>query len=158
MASIKGVTLKGVVRFKGHEGEPCSEGKIYLNGKKVGCYKDSYMMGPRDIDFDSKEDEAEVESVCREYYAERPGERWFEDKEPDIDEFLCKLYALVDNEKFFKKCIKQGFPILAVYEEQHECEQLMGCKTVEYAKMKIEHNKKIVRYKIYSSLAELDIK
>ena len=46
MAEIFGVTIKNRKEFRGHEGEPCTQGNIYQNGKKIGYYSDSFMMGP----------------------------------------------------------------------------------------------------------------
>ena len=38
MASINGITLKAVKRFRGHDGEPCYQGNVYIGTKKIGFW------------------------------------------------------------------------------------------------------------------------
>lgn len=53
MASINGVTIKSLKFFSGHEGEPLSQGTIYLNNKKLGFWSQDSHGGICDnFDFD----------------------------------------------------------------------------------------------------------
>ena len=104
MATIKGLTLKSIKNFKGHEGEPCIQGDIYLNGTKVGYYSDDFNMGPPNIDLDNHQTEKEVLEICKEYFAQYPTERWcygteYADKKIEIDEIFSSLIKLIDYEK-----------------------------------------------------------
>lgn len=38
MASINGLTIKGLKQFVGHEGETLFQGNLYLNGDKIGFW------------------------------------------------------------------------------------------------------------------------
>lgn len=71
MASIKGVTLKNITKFRGHEGESCVQGNIYLDTLKVGTYSDSYTMGDADIVFTVKGAEELVTKASLTYSIDR---------------------------------------------------------------------------------------
>ena len=45
MAKIKGIELKKVNNFKGHEGEPLTQGDVYYKGKRVGYYSQDAWGG-----------------------------------------------------------------------------------------------------------------
>lgn len=106
MASIKGVTLKSVKQFEGHEGEILYEGNIYVDNKKVGSFEDGDWGGPPTIEFDTPEKKALFEVRMREYYNENPSN--YEEEEFFIDEIL----QLVKLEGIFKKNSKKGIPIV----------------------------------------------
>ena len=52
MASINGVEVKNLNHFKGHEGETCLQGNVYLNGKKLGFWSQDSWGGPDLFEFD----------------------------------------------------------------------------------------------------------
>ena len=54
--TMKGITLKGLKTFKGHEGEPCIQGNIYMDGKKIGWFSDDSRGGPRQYHIDAKKE------------------------------------------------------------------------------------------------------
>jgi len=156
MAQIKGLTIKNITNFKGHEGESCRQGNIYLNGKKVGYYSDSFMMGEATIAFDSKEHRARAEKICVEYYTENPQERWFPDIEPDIEELIQKLFELIDREKSYKRNLKKGFSVLATYKQGYST-MIVSAASLPAA-YKWLKEKGVTNEKIYQSLNDFNIK
>ncbi len=46
MAKIKGIELRNVIDFRGHEGEPLTQADVYYKGKKVGFYSQDAWGGP----------------------------------------------------------------------------------------------------------------
>ena len=116
MAKINGFELKSVKHFRGHEGEDCVQGKIYLNGKNVGWFSSSYMMGPMDIHFDNIETDRAFEKTVKTYidtfpelfdgsgYFHPDVKQWF-DSEMMINEMLI----IADWERLVKKAYKDGY-------------------------------------------------
>lgn len=114
MAKIKGIELKSVVEFKGHEGEPLLQGKVYYKGKDVGFYSDDSWGGLPTLDY-TTDDEAlkkEVQNIIDNY----DGNVLF--KELNSDElspeslkgevsFFCDLIRLRDHENYYKKFSKK---------------------------------------------------
>ena len=163
MAEIKGLTLKSVTNFKGHAGEPCKQGAIYLNGKKVGYYSDDFNMGPSEIRFDNRETEKEVLAICKAYFEENPKDRWcygtdYADKGIELEEIFTVLIELIDFEKEYKKMLKKGYGIFAVYKHEGYRIQMSGFKSLEYAKKHLLEEKKVENPKFYSSLEDFKIK
>lgn len=106
MASINGVTIKAIKKFKGHEGEPLVQGNIYLNNKKLGFWSQDAWGGP-DIFTGFAPN---VLRPMAERYRDYSGK--VEEKYKGIfDEelFLYKIAELAEAEKAFKKFWKQGF-------------------------------------------------
>ena len=104
MAQINGISIKKRVEFKGHEGESCTQGDLYIGKIKVGEYSDSYTMGPVDIHIEPQYNE-EFYRRIKEYWAKqgKEGEYYEED-----GMFLYTLNQYIDLEKYFKKAIKSG--------------------------------------------------
>lgn len=105
MAQIKGLTLKGLTRFVGREGE-AYQGSIYLNGKKIGWFSQSGDGGCSDIDYESREIKAEVEGIVKKYFEENPPDSEYGGNDEDFFEQLVELCL---DEKDFKKAVKKGF-------------------------------------------------
>lgn len=105
MAEIKGITLKGLTRFVGMEGE-AYQGNIYMDGKKIGWFSQSGDGGCSTIDYNNPEIKKVVDKRIEQYFKENP---------PDVDwantdEFFYEdLVNLILNEKEFKKAIKKGY-------------------------------------------------
>lgn len=126
MGSIYGVSLKGVKHFKGHEGEPCVQGNIYLNNKKIGYYSDSYMMGYPDIDVNTNQEELlEIaKKALKNFpYGFAGGTINMEDlyESGPIEGLMGILVDIVVSEAEFKKCKKKGYAYYAM------------CKKTEHA-------------------------
>lgn len=71
MASIKGFQMKGVKNILGREGYGCTA-SLYLNGKKIGTYEDYGDGAPEEVDYVSKEAEADMMRVIIAYAKEHP--------------------------------------------------------------------------------------
>jgi len=117
MASLYGLTLKNITRYKGHEGEPLQQGNIYYEGKKIGFYSDGDWGRPSTIDFDNPEAEKAALAACKKYYTDYPQDRWSKDYEPDLEEFFPKVFQFIDWEKYYKKMLKKGYLVLGLYQK-----------------------------------------
>ena len=73
MASIKGFQLKNVKNTLGREGYGCTA-TMYLNGKKIGTYADYGDGGCEDVDYVSKDAEADMMRVIISYAKEHHNE------------------------------------------------------------------------------------
>lgn len=65
MSKLNGVELKAIKTFKGHEGETCYQGNLYLNGKRLGFWSQDSWSGMDIFDFD----ESTLNKVCEDYQA-----------------------------------------------------------------------------------------
>ena len=73
MASIKGFQMKNVKRTLGIEGYGCIA-TMYLNGKKIGTYADYGDGACEDVDYVSKDAEADMMRVIIDYAKEHRNE------------------------------------------------------------------------------------
>ena len=119
MAKVNGFELKGIKEFKGHEGEPCFQGNIYLNGKKVGWFTDDSWGGCKRIDFEDSELHYFFANIAKRYAEAYPDlftgigieltrenqstADWF-----DEEWFIIELMILKENETLMKKYMKKG--------------------------------------------------
>lgn len=71
MASIKGFQMKNVKNTLGREGYGCTA-TMYLNGKKIGTYADYGDGALEDVEYVSKETEADMMRVIIAYAKEHP--------------------------------------------------------------------------------------
>lgn len=60
MAKINGLEVKSVKTFQGHDQILLYEGKLYLEGKNIGRFKENYIAGPMDIDLLPELDSAKL--------------------------------------------------------------------------------------------------
>lgn len=99
MAQIRGIEIKGLKQFKGHEGETLLQGNIYFKGKKVGYYSDDFRGGMPIVEIDTK--------VQHEMFQLSKG---YEDKYTNsLDNLIYELISLTNLEKEFKGKVKQGY-------------------------------------------------
>lgn len=105
MASINGLTVKKIVEFRGHEGEPLVQCDVYYKGKKVGFYSQG-DWGSESI--------ARVDAAVREQFKEY-GTRFLTEEEEKyayafkgIEWAIEDILVLHGQEKSFKKITKQG--------------------------------------------------
>lgn len=63
MAKIKGIELRRVNDFRGHEGEPLTQGDVYYNDKKVGYYSQDAWGGMDILNLDYNLDKELLEEV-----------------------------------------------------------------------------------------------
>lgn len=123
--NVNGFTLKAVKVFKGHEGEPCFQGNIYLNDKKVGRFSSSYTMGPMDILFDSSETEHIFNELVSAFFKvypqgflfynapfiDNPATQEFA-KVFDAEDLILEMLAIDEAEKSFKMGQRRLCPLL----------------------------------------------
>lgn len=119
MAKINGLELKNLKNFRGHEDELLYQGNIYLEGKKIGEWKQNYMSGPDELyisdEYDlrkltdkiielnnGKEDLFCYELTNREEYSP-----WGGLKDFCVEILLSHLVDLKDWEKLYKKAEKK---------------------------------------------------
>jgi glutaredoxin-related protein len=99
MAQIRGIAIKGLKEFKGHEGETLLQGDIYFKGKKVGYYSDDFRGGMAVVDIDVK--------VQHEMYQLSEG---YETKYTNrLENLIYEVVMLTDLEKTFTKAVKKGY-------------------------------------------------
>ena len=116
MASVKNISLKSIVKFKGHEGESLLQGNICINGKTVGTYSDDSWGGPTRIDVESTYI-PEFKTIAAEYRAQ------VVDDCPSMSdgEFLmCALTNLIWLEKDYVRYAKKGLPIMVCADDHPE--------------------------------------
>ena len=90
MASINGLTVKAMKTFRDHEGCEIAQGNLYLGNKKIGFWSQDFMGGPDVIDLDRQ-------------YDVRKLEKWFEDRDENLDLVLWNLLILKEKETEWKK-------------------------------------------------------
>jgi hypothetical protein len=119
MASIKGIELKNVKDFRGHEGEDLVQGDVYYKGKKVGYYSQDAWGGMDIFDLDwqnlPKELMQEIKDITDNYIGGKLFKKLDDlyDKTYKISfvhpehkgyEYLFEdLLELLDHEKLYKK-------------------------------------------------------
>lgn len=128
MASIKGISVKNVVMFKGHEYEDLVQCDVCYLGKKVGFFSQDSWGGEDhfDLDYnlplDKKEDlHKKFKEIPQKYLQERldKGEKidFYEDHKElyDIGNMILDIIELKDLEKEYKKKVKTGKDIMLAY-------------------------------------------
>lgn len=107
MASINGITIKGLKKFKDHEGAPCYQGTVYVDGMKMGWWSQDFHGGPDIMDFDQSYLNKDVESYRNSDLVDDEYREYTE-----LDSLLCDVVELMATEKLYKKGLKDGYPVL----------------------------------------------
>ena len=103
MASVNGVSIKSLKNFKGHEGEPCSQGNVYYQGKKLGFWSQSAHGGE-----DMFEGFGEtIEDIAKEVAKTLP-ETYKYKEYFAADTLMNMVLDAMELEKEYKKYIKMG--------------------------------------------------
>lgn len=110
MASINGVTIKSFKTFRGHEWEECSQGNVYLNGKKLGFWSQDSYGGPDTYEFD----EDVLKKACSDFKDGFPRDYRYLDVCDDIDVFMGELTRLITEEKHLKKFFNKGYKVAII--------------------------------------------
>lgn len=124
---IANFTLKGVKSFRGHEGETCYQGNIYMDNKKVGTFSDNSWSGEIDYDLDAQY-EKKVKENLKEWFTKNPFgleekynihnsrynllELYGENRL--MEAMLAELENLYYIEKELKSFNKKGYPLMAL--------------------------------------------
>ena len=120
MASINGISLKKVTEFKGHEGEPCYQGDVYLGSKKVGFWsQDAWGAIVDNVCLDVNYSESLLRSKVKELNIDKAKHIARADGSSDtlyfsLESLFSDLLILQDHEKSFKKAVKVGYKGLVV--------------------------------------------
>lgn len=125
MASINGITVKGITRFRGHEGEPLYQGNIYLGNKKIGFWSQDAHGGCDNIHLDQPYSITKLENKVKmlnkdhkHTFARTGGSAIILDY--DLELLFGDLIVMQEDEKDFKKAIKNGFAgVLLVTDGYH---------------------------------------
>lgn len=119
MAKINGLKIKGVKTFRGHEGETCYQGNLYLQGKKIAFWSNDFCMGPNTYQFEPQYSERKLHELLKKTYpCDEKGLPY------DLDLLVSDLSALNILEKEYKKSLKRnpGFPVVAILSRKYSFE------------------------------------
>ena len=182
MASINGITVKALKTFRGHEGEPCCQGNLYIGTKKIGFWSQDSHGGCDNFMLDRPYSEAMLSNRVKELNTDKAEKITRYDGtvstiEYSLEHLMGDLTALLDDEKTYKKALKDGFKgILLVSDGYHvfgwrlsegvaklSTEKILSVYADEIEKGKVKHKffKEDGFYKhsvkIYRSAADFDI-
>ena len=112
MAKINGVEVKAVKNHTDHEGWLIHSGNIYVDGKKIGSWRDNYMSRFPDYDIPDGPVWNDLVGRANHFY-----EKWNKDTsaykgDPDI--LISELIKLNEQEKAFKECLKKGYDSMVI--------------------------------------------
>ena len=119
MANINGITLKAVKMFRGHEGEPCYQGNVYIGTKKIGFWSQDSWGGCDNFMFDKPYSKRKLESIVKNLNKDKvkthklPNGNDFV-YEYSLERLFIDLLALQDDEKEFKRVIKNGLKAIMI--------------------------------------------
>ena len=125
MASINGITVKALKTFRGHEGEPCCQGNLYIGTKKIGFWSQDSHGGCDNFMLDKPYSEAMLSNRVKELNTDKAKKITRYDGtvgtiEYSLEHLMGDLTALLDDEKTYKKALKDGFKgILLVSDGYH---------------------------------------
>lgn len=105
MAKLKGLEIKKITEFKGHEGEPLFQCDVYYKGKKVGYFSQDAWGGMENVEVPKEVRQAFAE------YTTRPLDGYPDHPLKGIEWAIYDLYELRNIEKTYAKNAKQGFDI-----------------------------------------------
>lgn len=123
MASIKGIELRNIKDFRGHEQEELTQGDVYYKGKKVGYYSQDAWGGMDIFDLDwqnlSKELMKEVKDITDNYiggklfkklddlYDKQYNITWEHREQKGYEYLFMDLLQLLAHEETYKKYAKK---------------------------------------------------
>lgn len=121
MASIKGVKIKNLVRFNGHEYEPLIQGDLYLEKKKIGWYSEDFCGGEYHfIPAERSGTEKTISNLVKEYKDWYNSSRYpfikyqVLEKYINLSDLVADLVLLIDIEKQFIQEKKRGYDVIVV--------------------------------------------
>lgn len=115
MASICGVSIKGLKKFLDHESLPCYQGDLYIGRKKIASWSQDYMGGICDTlrmedGCSEKKLREALEKGWKNIKVITPSEKQYGKNLPFAIEFvLSDLVILMDQEKRYKAAAKAGY-------------------------------------------------
>ena len=153
MASINGITVKSLKKFRGHEGEPLYQGNIYLGNKKIGWWSQDSHGGCDNIHLDEQYNVSKLEGKVRLHnlnkettHTRRDGSTFT--LEYSLDRLFGDLMELKIDEDMFKDAIKNGFTgLLLVTDGYH----VFGWNLSE---KDMEHNNDAILRKFHNAIED----
>ena len=112
MAKIFGVEVKAVKNHRDHEGCTIHSGNIYVDGKKIGSWEDSYMSGPPDYDIPDGPVWVDLVARADRFYDTMKADSSAYKGDPDV--LIYELIRLNEREKDFKACLKKGYQSMVI--------------------------------------------
>lgn len=119
MASINGISVKGLKKFLGHEGEPLYQGNLYLNNKKIAFWSQDSHGGPDNFVFDGGyQQEKALNDIIKAMYPDKAYHGGTQEKpfmiEYDLEQLITDYIDLLNDEKLYKKAEKAGYKGIVV--------------------------------------------
>lgn len=111
MASINGVSIKGLKWFRDHEGCGIAQGNVYIDNKKVGFWSQDSWGGPDQYISDTSADLYSLIKERAEKFKEgypKKGKYYKFADDPDC--FMFEILKLIEDEKAWKANTKKGYP------------------------------------------------
>lgn len=160
MASINGLSVKKIVEFRGHEGEPLTQCDVYYNGKNVGFFSMADWGGE-----DTVRVSKDVEELFKDYKSYSGGYLF-----TGISSAIYDVLALHDIEKEYKKAIKKtelaGLLLVKIDEYRHASlvvNKLLCSMPIEELVEKVKNtfpkykDFDISAFKLYKSIEDFNI-
>lgn len=118
MASINGVTIKNIKKFRGHEYDEVLQGNVYLNNKKLGFWSQDDWGGSDTYYFDTSSLKSALGNYKNGFSKDYRYFKLMDD--PEI--FFGDLAKLILLESSFKPYFKKGYKaIVAVMNSYDMC-------------------------------------
>lgn len=115
MASINGLSIRGLNQFVGHEGETLFQGNLCLNGKNIGFWSQDSHGGPDHFALDGgwKQEKA-LDDAVKALYPEKAIHGVSHNGEPYVVEYelsflMYDLVTLMNDEQHYKNAVKDGY-------------------------------------------------
>lgn len=137
MASINGISLKNVKKFRGHEGEPLYQGNLYLNNKKIGFWSQDSWGGPDNVALDKYYDELSLDNAVHKLNTDKDYHGGTEDKpfvlEYNLERLMGDYMPLYEDEQVYKSAVKKGYAGVMVASDGYQ--QVVWSLPREYTEM-----------------------
>ena len=119
MASIIGISVKGMKQFLGHEGEPLFQGNLYLNNKKIGFWsQDAHGAICDNFTMEYGYSETLLRDMVKKVNADKAHMAGPENKrfllEYSLDFLMSDYITLCEDEKLYKNAVKKGYAGIVV--------------------------------------------
>lgn len=119
MASINGISVKGMKEFLGHEGEPLSQGNLYLNNKKIGFWsQDAHGAICDNFIMENGYSEVLLRDMVKKVNAHKAHMAGPENNrfllEYSLDFLMGDYITLHEDEKLYKNAVKKGYAGIVV--------------------------------------------
>lgn len=119
MASINGLSVKGMKEFLGHEGEPLCQGNLYLNDKKIGFWsQDAHGAICDNFIMENGYSESLLRDMVKKVNADKAHMAGPENNrfllEYSLDFLMGDYISLHEDEKLYKNAVKKGYAGVAV--------------------------------------------